>query len=314
MTKKLRFGTGVFSVALVVAVVGATAGAASAHGRGHRHHHARSYVALGDSLAFGYSELLEDPWIPEQFVGYPEVIGQRTGMTVTNLACPGQTAPALLSRDAPDNGCFDLRDFAASEGFPVLHTDYAGTQLEAALDLVRSDAPPSLVSIQGGGNDWFLCGPGREDPNVDIKTCLDESLPVVAASLGGIATQLRDAGYRGPIVFVGYHLVEGFEGQLRRLDRTIEQAARDADVAYADAARPFRRYAKHRGGGLCTAGLLVALPDGSCDPLHPSLIGHELVATAVLEAAGNDRRGNGHGDCHRHEHESRHRGRNGHHG
>ena len=36
------------------------------------------YVALGDSITCGYSPLLEDPWIPERFVGYPEVIAQQT--------------------------------------------------------------------------------------------------------------------------------------------------------------------------------------------------------------------------------------------
>ena len=57
------------------------------------------YIALGDSVAFGYSPLLEDPWIPERFVGYPELIAQQSHLTTTNLACPGQTAQALVSRD-----------------------------------------------------------------------------------------------------------------------------------------------------------------------------------------------------------------------
>lgn len=65
------------------------------------------YVALGDSVAFGYSPLLEDPWVPERFVGYPEVIAQQGRLTTTNLACPGQTAQALVSRSAVDNGCFE---------------------------------------------------------------------------------------------------------------------------------------------------------------------------------------------------------------
>jgi lysophospholipase L1-like esterase len=259
-------------------------------GASHRDHRPGSYLALGDSVTFGYSPLLEDPWIPERFVGYPELIEQRTGMPATNLGCPGQTARALVSRDAVDHGCFDFREFAREEGITVLHTDYDGTQLDAALAAVRSDTPPSLISIQGGGNDTTICG--EED---DPEACLDATVPEVAASLGEVVSQLRSAGYRGRIVLVGYHLVPGLEDPLRRINEAVERAARDGDVAFADVARPFERYARRHGGDLCSAGLLVALPDGSCD-LHPTLVGQGIIADAVLEAAS------GHHHHHHHEH------------
>jgi lysophospholipase L1-like esterase len=262
-------------IAIVCGVSGGVAGASGADTVGRR------YVALGDSLAFGYSPLLEDPWIPERFVGYPEVIQQRTGITTTNLACPGQTAQALLSRTAVDNGCFDQRAFARKAGFDLLHTDYQGTQVHAAVAAVRSKVPPSLISIQGGGNEWYLCTFDSPQP----RQCLDESLPKVTDSLRQAVTQLRAAGYRGRVVLVGYHLVMGFEAQFRRLNEAIDLAAHQPGVTFADTAAPFDRYARNHRGDLCTAGLLVALPDGSCDPLHPSRIGHGLVADAVLAAA-----------------------------
>ena len=180
------------------------------------------YVALGDSITFGYSPLLEDPWIPERFVGYPEVIAEQSGLTTTNLACPGQTAQALVSRTAVDNGCFDARRAARDAGFALLHTDYSGTQLKAALDAVRSDRSVSLISIQGGGNEISLCMAGTAKPD----RCLADALPKVAGSLRQAVTQLRAAGYRGRVVLVGYHLVPGLEAPLRLLNRTIERAAR----------------------------------------------------------------------------------------
>lgn len=241
----------------------------------------RGYLALGDSLAFGFSPLLEDPWVPERFVGYPEVIGRWTGAQTTNLACPGQTAQALISRDAPDNGCFDFRDWAREQGIDVLHADYMGTQLDAALAAVRSATPPSLISIQGGGNDWALCEFDSPDP----ERCLAETLPRVTSSLRQITMQLRAAGYRGDVVLVGYHLVPDFEASLRRVNGAIERAARRSHVAFADAAALFDRYARAHRGDLCSVGLLVSLPDGSCDPLHPSATGHRLVAASVLAAA-----------------------------
>jgi hypothetical protein len=47
----------------------------------------------------------------------------------------------------------------------------------------------------------------------------------------------------------------------------------------------FARYADSQHSDLCAAGLLVSLPDGSCDPLHPSGTGHRLVALTVLASA-----------------------------
>jgi len=241
----------------------------------------RRYLALGDSLAFGFSPLLEDPWIPKRFVGYPEVIGRWTGVQTTNLACPGQTAQALVSRDAVDAGCFDFRDRANEQGIKVLHADYMGTQLDAALDAVRSATPPSLISIQGGGNDWALCEFDSPDP----EQCLAETLPRVTASLLHATRHLRAAGYRGQVVLVGYHLVPDFEASLRRVNGAIEQAARRSNVAFADTAVLFAWSAQRHHGDLCLAGLLVKLAEGSCDPLHPSATGHHLVAAAVLAAA-----------------------------
>jgi hypothetical protein len=62
-------------------------------------------------------------------------------------------------------------------------------------------------------------------------------------------------------------------------------AAHEPRVSFASTVVPFGRYARRHHGDVCSTGLLVALPDGSCDPLHPSLTGHQLIADAVLEAA-----------------------------
>ena len=240
------------------------------------------YVALGDSIPFGFSPLLEDPWVPDRFVGYPELIARQTRLTTTNLACPGQTAQAIVSRTAVDNGCFDARRAAHDAGFELLHTDYSGTQLKAALEAVRSSPPPALITIQAGGNEIILClggpAPGR---------CLDDALPRVTESLRLAATRLSAADARVRVILVGYHLVPGFEAQISRMNRAIERAAREAHVAYVDTARPFDRYARQHHGDLCTTGLLIVLPDGSCD-LHPTRIGQGLIAGAVLAAARDE--------------------------
>ena len=271
--RRLRAWAEVLTAGIVIAVGCVSTDVASA-----APDHEGRYIALGDSVPFGFSPLLEDPWIVERFVGYPEVIAQRTELRVTNLACPGQTAQALISRTAIDNGCFEGRKFARRNGFMFLHTDYPGTQLRAALAVVRSGPSPALISIQAGGNELVLCVFG---PNPG--PCLADALPKVSESLRQVVVQLRDAGYRGNVILVGYHLVPGLEAQAARLNKTIERTARRMDVTFLDSAALFDRYARPHNGDLCAAGLLVALPDESCDPFHPSRAGHRLLATAVLD-------------------------------
>jgi lysophospholipase L1-like esterase len=272
-----RVGAVAAGLAAVVCVSGVVAGASGVAGADDRDDTA--YVALGDSITFGFSPLLEDPWIPERFVGYPEIMGERRDLEVTNLACPGQTAQALISRTAPDNGCFDAREQARRAGFQLLHADYRGTQLAAALDAVRSAEPPTLITVQGGGNEVSIC---LEAPRPE--SCVASALPKVAESLRQVVDRLRDAGYTGRLVLVGYHLVPGLEAPLEQLNAAITRAARQTQVPFADSARRFDRYARQHHGDLCSAGLLVVLPDGSCD-LHPSRTGQGLYADAVLAAA-----------------------------
>src|SRR4051812_21021500 len=68
-----------------------------------------TYLALGDSVTFGY---LESNTVPApdysraaNFLGYPEHLGARLRLKVTNASCPGETAASLVDATAPSNGC-----------------------------------------------------------------------------------------------------------------------------------------------------------------------------------------------------------------
>jgi hypothetical protein len=77
-SRPIRVWAGAVVIGLVT-VIGCLSGGAASAGRADVVE--GSYLALGDSLPFGYSPLLEDPWIPERFVGYPEIIQQQSGLT-----------------------------------------------------------------------------------------------------------------------------------------------------------------------------------------------------------------------------------------
>lgn len=269
------------AVGLLVVGIAAPTGVANA-GSSERTPASRSYVALGDSIPYGYSPRLEDPWLVDRFVGYPEVIAKQAGLSVTNLACPGQTAQGVVSANVSD-GCFDGREQFESEGIPFLHAQYEGTQLDAALATVRSKTPPSLITIQAGGNEVSNCVDENPDSMADGNACITAALPKVTKSLGRASARLRSAGFRGRLLLVGYHLPPGLEAPVRRLNRAVKRAAEDGHVTFVDTATPFERYARRHGGDLCAAGLLVAAPDGTCD-LHPSPVGRKLLATTILSA------------------------------
>ena len=70
-----------------------------------------TYLALGDSIAFGFDPRVFVPGAPHpepgSFVGYPELVvaGLPAGSTHINAACPGETSGSLIIVGAPDNGC-----------------------------------------------------------------------------------------------------------------------------------------------------------------------------------------------------------------
>ena len=92
-----------------------------------------TYLALGDSVAFGYvpAQAVPPPNYldPHSFVGYPEFLAKRLNEHVANASCPGETTGSMLSTSAQSNGCEN------SVGSPVgyrtffpLHVGYQGSQ------------------------------------------------------------------------------------------------------------------------------------------------------------------------------------------
>ena len=106
-------------------------------------------LALGDSVAFGYSPLL-DHRVASNFVGYPETAAGRLGLIDVNESCPGEATGGFLSLIGTDNGCRPYRLL-----YP-LHVHYAGTQMDFAIDYLRSHQNVRLVTIDLGANDVFF--------------------------------------------------------------------------------------------------------------------------------------------------------------
>ena len=237
------------------------------------------YLALGDSIAFGYNPLVI-PVNLDKYVGYPEIVSALTHRKVANASCFGESSGSFLVLGAPDTGCAQWR-----AGLP-LYVSYSGTQMQYALDYLHADLKKTdLITIDIGVNDLGVL---LASCNFDL-TCAANGLPATLAAyaqnLSTIFGGIRAAGYTGPIVAVTPYAVNYNDpvevSGLIALDGVLAQVASAFDVQVADAFAAFLVADVPVGGDSCAAGLLIKLPNGTCD-IHPSLAGQTLIAQTVV--------------------------------
>jgi lysophospholipase L1-like esterase len=252
------------------------------------------YLALGDSLPFGYNPLVQPPDLSHYF-GYPSIISAISEKSLTNASCPFETTGTFLSGRTTADGLFGCPIWRAASGLTnPLFVSYSGSQLVYATTFLQSHPNIRLVTIQLGGNDLadlaFSCQgvPACELPR------LPATLAQVASNLGMIIAHVRGAGYSGPIVLVNYYafnytnLVQ--TGAFSALAATIAMvAAASPDVKVADAFKAFALVSAPFAGDTCAAGLRIKLKSldpqtgDTCD-VHPTFAGHAVLAAAVFTA------------------------------
>jgi hypothetical protein len=253
-----------------------------------RNHNPNNYLALGDSVPFGFSPLLAHRGVsPDVFVGYPQLASDlfRPRLKLFNASCPGETSTSLITGTRPDNGCQDYRQFIGA-----LHVSYSGSQLSYAESYVAMNPRTKMVTMMLGANDLFLlldnCA-GSPDPTcfADGFTAL---LNTLAKNLTTIYTDLRQSGFSGTFVAVTYYSLNyadpGGTGVVRALDSTLGSVTRAFGGKVADGFGEFQAAAASFGGDSCAAGLLIRVSPTMCD-VHPTLKGAALLADAVAQAS-----------------------------
>lgn len=270
--------------ALALFVLGAVP--ASATSEGH------SYLALGDSVPFGFNP---NPALwsnAANFTGYPEIVAQQLNIEDVNATCPGEATGGFLSLTGTDNVCRPYR-FVLGE---PLHVKYAGTQMAFALAYLRSHHNTRLVTLTLGANDFFhlqnVCKAEFPDDLLSQGLCVLDGLPAVlgtmTANLNTILGGIRSTGYTGLIVAVTYYSLNYPDTSGADLLNGPMVAAANAHGAFiASGVEAWRTTATTAGGGsTCAAGL--RLPPFPPDPgtfgcdVHPTLLGATLLADAVV--------------------------------
>jgi lysophospholipase L1-like esterase len=252
------------------------------------------YLALGDSLPFGYNPLVQPPDL-SQYFGYPLIISAISDKRLTNASCPFETSGTFLSGGKTADGLFGCAVWRAASGLTnPLFVSYSGSQLDYATSFLQSHSNIGIVTIQLGGNDLadlaFIC---KGDPTCELKG-LPGGLTQVATNLGVIIAHIRGAGYNGPIVLVNYYAFNYTNSEqiavFSALATTIAAvAAASPNVRVADAFKAFALVSGPFGGDTCAAGLRIKLNSfnpqtgDTCD-VHSTFAGHAVLAGAVFAA------------------------------
>jgi lysophospholipase L1-like esterase len=302
-----------FACAALVVALGALAlaPAAGASGPGN------TYLALGDSLAYGYhaaqfqSELKEKGFVEAANFddGYVDDFGAtlkllNPKLAIVNDGCPGETTETMI-KGSGVGGAF-CAGGPTGTPFPkaFLHHAYPGTQLADALAIAKEPGV-GTITLDIGANDilQFL---GSTCGFPATFSCTEEQVAAeighVVTNIGSILGQLRAAAPKADIVFVSqynpYPTVLSPEGRgdatVEALNTAIKGVAATLGVKFANTARVINFSGTHGGpeaADIPTVCAFTAMcPGGTFNPaspeadIHPTKAGYAAMA-AVTAAA-----------------------------
>lgn len=227
------------------------------------------YLALGDSLAFGYQQAkfaqnfpTEDPSVFN--TGYVDGFAKQLTsidprIRTVNLGCPAETTDSLL-----DLACGYHAQFA-------LHSNYTGSQIDAALAVLSAHpGQVSPVTIDIGAND-LISG---------------ATLAHIQANLSTILARLRRAAPYTEIIVLGLYnpsivSTPGSDAIVAQFNAVEAQAAAQYRARFADPLPVFNP-AVNEIPTICELTLICTQ---SFD-IHPSDLGYQKLADLVFAASG----------------------------
>jgi len=186
------------------------------------------YLALGDSLAEGCTASCPKSagpitgYLPT--TGYVPLIAAETGLTPSDLGCPGETTSSMIGGG--------ICSYAAAKS----QLNAAETFLETNQRMVK------LITIDIGANDLAPCITGTIN-----TTCVAAATVTASLQLKSILTGLKRADPSARIVGMNYYdpvlaawLEPGFTGKLLAIESVLYAAAfnRALDTVYAEFGYP----------------------------------------------------------------------------
>lgn len=296
-----RLGVGAFVALVAFAAVGCSANAEGSDDSASADSvNQKTYLAVGDSVAFGWDPTLQtvnSKVVASNYHGYADLIGEHFDLHVDNSSCPGEASGSFLDKTAEDNGC------RANRAAYKLHTDWgtADTQMDFVVSYLKTaianGTPPELITMSMGGNDGLLLQKDCTDWGFAASGCDLVKLPFAVHNyhdhIDTILKTVDATGWRGTFVLVTTHAPDYSDAianfGLTHFNEELQNAINDTQkslgmkVVIADAFAAFKDKASAVGGKTCDTGLLIKLPTGGCD-IHPSPAGHQLIAEQIEKA------------------------------
>jgi lysophospholipase L1-like esterase len=247
-----------------------------------------SYLALGDSLAFGYQQAKFNSLFPNESpeafdTGYVDDFGRALRFVDRNLqivddGCPGETTDSFINGPCRYQLAFPL------------HHPYAGgpssSQLSDALAYLQANRNHvNPITLDIGANDALGVSEGvcKLEP-----ACTAEHAPAlfahIAANLGLILADLRGAAPHARIIVLGLYnpfgpSLAGADQLTAQLNEVMSNAAVTVGARFAD---PLPVFNPPGPGEQATVCLLTNF----CTPLmdiHPTDLGYAALAGLVFE-------------------------------
>jgi lysophospholipase L1-like esterase len=245
-----------------------------------------SYLALGDSLAFGYSQAKFNSLYPNENpsaydTGYVDDFGRVLRFTDRNLqivndGCPGETTESFIHGPCQYQLAYPL------------HHPYAGgresSQLSDALAYLQAN-PNSVspITLDIGANDALgvIEGTWKLEP-----TCIAGQAPTlfahIASNLGLILADLRGSAPHAKIIVLGLYnpfgsSLAGADQLTAQLNGVMGQVAATAGARFADPLPIFNPPGPLEQPTIC-------LLTNMCTPLidiHPTDLGYAVLAGLI---------------------------------
>lgn len=263
------------------------------------------YLALGDSLAYGFQEAKFNSELPDIVpstfdTGYVDDFAAMLaplspGIQVVNDGCPGETSDSVIDGNPTTPGTC-----ATGTGWPLalLHHPYAGSQLADALAfLTAHPRQTSPVTIDIGANDLRAteraCAEQFGDGTPADLLCISQQAPATIAHIASnLATILGDIRATAPtteIIVMGLYnpefTVPGGDALIEDgFNPTMAAVAASFHAFFAD---PFP--AINHGAAYPDEATSVCSQIAICTPLqdiHPFDNGYAAIANVIFAASG----------------------------
>ncbi len=222
------------------------------------------YLALGDSLAYGYQAARAGAEFPnlvaETFnTGYVDRLGfwlklRNPSIKTTNDGCPGESTDSFIRGGrGPGTGFTFVPNPAFCGDQPApgvgaifskawLHHFYPGSQLADALAFLAAHPNTNPITIDLGSNDVLIfleqCGFGAV-PNCITPQSIGALYAHIGANMATILGALRLAAPQAEIVVLGFYnayptLLPGGDATARDLNRVVRTVALTYGARFAD--------------------------------------------------------------------------------